>query len=249
MKILEIDTWKQGGVKFVLSDFGHITRVLRKRGLQFLWDYFRESMWFDLRHRTSTFSRVPKAEQSFDSSRDEEENGLLYVASFTSVIRNTLKIAHMILGPERANYAEFIDLGCGKGKALLVHAQEFGKNTSAKAVGIEYDPVLTEIARENVAKLDLARGHVEIFTDSATNLRTYLSTDEVIVYLYNSFQGETLDRTLDALNGLPHVLIYVDPAERGKLVSRGYEIVEENVGRYNADTWLVARSSDLASAE
>lgn len=232
----------------MLSDLGHINRVLRKRGLRFLWDYFRESMWFDLRHRTSTFSRVPKAEQSFDSSLDEEENGVLYVASFTSVIRNTLKIAHAILGSERAKSAEFIDLGCGKGKALLVHAQEFGKNTSVKAIGIDYDPVLTEIARKNVTKLDLTRDQVEIFTDSATNLRTYLSTDEAIVYLYNPFQGETLDRTLDALQRLPHVLIYVDPAERRKLADRGYEIVEENVGRYNADTWLVARSSDLASA-
>ena len=123
------------------------------------------------------------------------------------------------------------------------------ENTSAKAIGIEYDPVLTEMARENVAKLDLVQGRVEIFTDSATNLRTYLGTNEVIVYLYNSFQGETLDRTLDALDGLPHVLIYVDPAEREKLADRGYIIVEENVGRYNADTWLVARSSDLTYAE
>lgn len=225
----------------------HTAQTVRKRGLRFLWDYFRESIWFDLRHGTSTFARVPKADQTIDGSKDEEDNGLLYVASFTSVTKITVKTARETLGPDRAECAQFIDLGCGKGKALLVYAQAFAKNSAVKAIGIEYDPVLADLARENVAKLAFAKDRVEIITDSAINLGTYLSAGVAIVYLYNSFQGETLDGTLDALKALPHVLIYVDPAERQKLSIRGYHTVAENAGRYNADTWLVATSPDFAA--
>lgn len=229
-----------------MSDkIAHVLRALRQRGLRFFWDYFRESIWFDLRNGTSTFARVPKTEQTIDSSQDEEDNGLLYVASFTSVTQNTVREAYTLLGPDRGPRAQFVDLGCGKGKALLVYAQSFGQDAAHKAIGIEYDPVLADLGRANAGKLRFAKDRVEIVTDSAANLRHYVSSDVAIIYLYNSFQGDTLDSTLDALKGLPHVLIYVDPAERWKLPERGYRIAAENAGRYNADTWLVAASPDL----
>lgn len=224
-----------------------VASIIRQRGVRFLWDYFRESIWFDLCHGTSTFARVPKTEQVIDSSKDEEENGLLYVASFTSVTFNTVKHAETALGPDRASAAQFVDLGCGKGKALLVYAKYFGAAGRPPALGIEYDPVLANLARENVTKVPFAQDKVQVITDSATNLRQHIETDVAIIYLYNSFQGETLDGTLDSLKGLPHVLIYVDPAERWKLPEQGYTIVAENKGRYNADTWLVATSPELAN--
>ena len=228
----------------MINRISFFLKALRQRGVRFLWDYFRESIWFDLRHGTSTFARVPKSDQTIDGSHDEEDNGLLYVASFTSVTKKTVKKAQDALGPDRAACAQFIDLGCGKGKALLVYAQAFGKSSTFKAIGIEYDPVLADLARKNVAKTSFSKGRVEVFTDSAINLGAYLTADVAIVYLYNSFQGETLDATLDALQSMPHVLIYVDPAEREKLPARGYQIVAESKGRYNADTWLVATSPD-----
>jgi SAM-dependent methyltransferase len=222
-----------------------IYSAIRQRGLRFLWDYFRESIWFDLRYGTSTFSRVPKTEQTINSSNDERENGLLYVASFTSVTRKTVEHARSALSHIGADAVQFIDLGCGKGKALLVYAKDFSHDNAAKAIGIEYDPALADRARDNLKKAAFAHDRVQVITDSATNLHNYIERETAIIYLYNSFQGETLDRVLDALTGLRHVLIYVDPAERWKLPERGYTVIAENTGRYNADTWLVATSPDL----
>lgn len=222
-----------------------IFSALRKRGFRFLWVYFSESIWFDLRHGTSTASRVPKNRQTIKSSSTAQENGLLYVASFTSVTQITTSIAHEILGKSRSAISQFVDLGCGKGKALMVYARDFGASPDRPAVGIEYDPVLADLARTNVSKVSFAKGRVLIITDSATNLRAHLKSQVAVIYLYNSFQGETLRATLSALRGLPHVLIYVDPAERQKLADFSYSIVAEHTGRYNADTWLVARSADL----
>lgn len=230
----------------MLNKIFEIVSAVRHRGIRFVWDYFYESVWFDLRYGTSTFQRVPKTEQVISISQGDGENGLLYVASFTSVTCKTVEHARKVLGPERAAIAQFVDLGCGKGKALLVYAQVFGQVCGPAAIGIEYDPVLADLARANVGKLFSDESTVHIITDSATNLRQHVKADVAIIYLYNSFKGDTLDATLNALMGLPHVLIYVDPAERSKLPARGYRILVENKGRYNADTWLVASSPDLA---
>lgn len=214
--------------------------MLRKRGVGFLWTYFKESIWFDLRHGTRTFARVPKNEQVIAGSAAEADEGLLYVASFTSVTRKTATHARDILGRQRFSQAQFFDLGCGKGKALLVFAKLFGKDQNHKAIGVEYDPDLAALASGNVRKCDFAKDRVNVITDSAINLRAYADAETLIVYLYNSFQGETLKSVLDILRDLPHVLIYVDPAEKYRLADYGYRIHHENNGRYNADTWLVA---------
>ena len=217
-------------------------RMLRERGIGFFWTYCVESMWFDLRHGTRTFARVPKDEQAIAASDTEADEGLLYVASFTSVTRKTVTHARSILGPDRFAQAQFIDLGCGKGKALLVFAKLFGAEQTHHAIGIEYDPELTNLARSNIEKCSFAKGRVEVVTDSAVNLGDHVQAETLVVYLYNSFQGETLRSVLEVIREIPHVLIYVDPAERDILPLYGYKIHSESQGRYNADTWLVASS-------
>jgi SAM-dependent methyltransferase len=221
-----------------------ILEIIKKRGLRFFWDYFSQSIWFDISYRTSTFTRVTKSQQSIDGNDVERENGILYVASFTSVTEQTLKIAQEILGIKRMRKAQFFDLGCGKGKALLVYALNFNMH-DYPAVGIEYDPILADQARSNVRKVSFATGRVEIINDSATNLHKYLTSNIAVIYLYNPFVEETFIATLSTLQGLPHVLIYVDPVERERLADFGYVIITEHIGRYHADTWLVARSVDL----
>ena len=220
----------------------YAVKVLRDRGIGFFWTYFIESVWFDLRYGTRTFARVTKDEQTLASSDTEVDNGLLYVASFTSVTQNTLGYARTLLGAARFSEAQFFDLGCGKGKALLVYARAFGAEAQHVATGIEYDPDLAELAHTNLRKCAFAAGKVEVVADSALNVQNYVRSETLIVYLYNSFQGETLRAVLEVLRGTPHVLIYVDPAERALLPDYGYRIHQENQGRYNADTWLVASS-------
>lgn len=224
----------------MFAKLGYVVKVLRQRGVGFFWTYFVESVWFDLRHGTRTFARVTKDEQHIDSGAQEADNGLLYVASFTSVTRKSVEIARGILGDARFAKAQFFDLGCGKGKALAVYALEFGTQQPYPAIGIEYDPDLADLARANMVKCGLGDTQVRVVTDSATQLKTYAQSDTLVIYLYNSFQGKTLHAVLAELRGVPHVLIYVDPAAREVLPEYGYRIDHEVHGRYNADTWLVA---------
>jgi SAM-dependent methyltransferase len=226
----------------IMRKLVYAVKMLRERGIGFFWTYFVESVWFDLRHGTRTFARVPKDEQAINGSNTEVDEGLLYVASFTSVTRKTVALARKILGPARFSQAQFFDLGCGKGKALLVFAELYGAKQAHSAIGVEYDPDLTKRAIENIEKCDFAKGRVDVFTDSAVNLREYAQSQTLVIYLYNSFQGETLRSVLDVLRDIPHVLIYVDPAEREVLSEYDYQFHYDAKGRYNADTWLVASS-------
>jgi SAM-dependent methyltransferase len=225
-----------------MKKFLFALKVLRERGVGFFWIYFVESVWFDLRHGTRTFARVPKDEQTITDSGNAADEGLLYVASFTSVTRDTAKLAQDILGSERFADAQFVDLGCGKGKALMVFSLKFGAMQRNPAVGIEYDRSLADLARRNIEQCRGLGQRIDVYSDSALNLRDYIQAKTLIVYLYNSFQGETLREVLRILGDYPHVLIYVDPAERDLLNDFGYSIHIENTGRYNADTWLVAHS-------
>ena len=130
-------------------------KVISKRGIAFLFRYFYESYLFDIKYGTKTSARVMKEDQSITSTSVEEENGLLYVASFTSVTKTTVSLAKEILGDVRFNKAQFLDLGCGKGKALLVHAMHLGKDQDEPAIGIEYDSDLAVIAKNNVKKCNI----------------------------------------------------------------------------------------------
>ncbi|WP_435770428.1 hypothetical protein [Nocardioides sp. SYSU DS0651] len=214
----------------------HVVRALLRRGPRFLITYFRGALFWDLRYRTKTHLRVPKPDADGD---DERRDGLLYVASLTGVVRSTLDLARRHWGEERFGSAQFLDLGCGKGKALLVYAQEYSRPSSPRAVGVEYDAELTAVASANIARMGL-RGRAVAHCDSAVNLERYTRPGHLVVYLYNSFQGETLRKVLAVLGGRPHILVYVDPVERDLLADYGYVIVGERQGRYNADTWLVA---------
>lgn len=215
----------------------YLIKSLARRGPIFLYIYFRESVLFDLRNGTNTHLRVPKPDEAEGSN--ERQDGLLYVASFTTVVRKSLQIAQTQLGPQFER-AQFLDLGCGKGKAVLVYAQEFSTESGQVAVGIEYDQSLCEIGWKNIECVNTSKGKSEIYCDSALNLEQHVSDGPLVVYLYNSFQGETLRAVLRILEKYEHVLIYVDPAERDMLIEHGYTFAKESIGRYHASTWLVA---------
>ncbi|QDS87040.1 hypothetical protein EC9_12160 [Rosistilla ulvae] len=214
--------------------------ALRKRGFRFIYTYAKESLAFDLRHGTRTSARVPKESQSLTGSTQDAENGLLYVASFTSVTRNSVALAKRLLGEEQFRSFQFLDMGCGKGKALLVHALGNADHSIHPSIGIEYDPDLAKIANANIAKTSLDPEKVKVVVDSAVEFENFVSSDKLLIYLYNSFQGETLRAVLRKLKNYQHMLVYVDPAEKEVLHEFGYVIHQNVQGKYNADTWLLA---------
>lgn len=82
----------------------------------------------------------------------------------------------------------FIDLGCGKGRALLV-ASEIG---FGEVVGVEFASELVDIATANLAKMRITEARV-VHADAGD---FEFPTTDMVVYLYNPFSKEVLQRVL-----------------------------------------------------
>ena len=99
----------------------------------------------------------------------------------------------------------FIDLGCGKGRALIL-AQEAGFRDLA---GVEFSPALCRCTRANLAKTS---------TDAKLicgDARDYVfPANPAVVFMYNPF-GESVMRTVCAnMQGYPRIVIYANPSHR-----------------------------------
>jgi SAM-dependent methyltransferase len=102
----------------------------------------------------------------------------IYSAAQPSIIRKALATI-----PDR-QYCHFLDLGCGKGRPLLI-ATEFG---FAAITGVELSPTLSRIARRNASVFFHAhpdRPGISIVTGDA--LAHKLPQEKLVVFLYNPF--------------------------------------------------------------
>jgi len=221
----------------------YILNTIKKRGIKFIFIYFKEAILFDIINGTNTHFRVKKNE-GIGVAQNVYNDGILYVASFTSVIVKTISISQKILGNLFYD-SQFIDLGCGKGKTLLVYYKYYKNIITYPATGIEYDNILCRIAQKNIVKMDYSKEKIAVYCDSAINFEKYCKSEYYIVYLYNPFIGDTLLSVLSKLNKYPHLLIYVDPVEINILKNYNYYIHSRYKGVYNADTWVVAISEKL----
>ena len=229
-----------------LADVRSFLSSLLTRKPTFLFTYLFESYYYDLIHHTDTHMRIPKRARGDGQSSPAFSDGIHYVASFSSVIRRTLGVARQCLGP-LFELAQFVDLGCGKGKSLMIYALRYGKKARYPCLGIEYDLTLCQTALRNFGKVGIASQQVRLVHGSATDLQKYVTSGLLLVYIYNSFTGDTLSNTLAVMSDYPHLLIYVDPCEKASLSDFDYDIVHEHNGSFHADTWLIAINPKLSA--
>ena len=116
----------------------------------------------------------------------------------------------------------FVDLGCGKGKPLLVAATY----PFRRLVGVDISPACVAVARRNLARyrpqpVDPSR--VELLTLDAED---FVFPDEpLVVYLFNPFPGAVLERVVAHLEASlrerprPAAVAYVNPHTLAPLVA------------------------------
>jgi SAM-dependent methyltransferase len=87
----------------------------------------------------------------------------------------------------------FIDVGCGKGRAMLVASRyEF-----PRLVGIDYSKKLCKIANDNLHKCDIPESRFEIVCTDATEFR--FPNHDLFLYFYNPFDATVLHVVLENL--------------------------------------------------
>jgi len=156
-----------------------------------------------------------------------------------------LSICEDYLGKKNFPQYQYIDLGCGKGKSLILYLEKYKDTLNFPPIGIEYDKNLHEIANKNILKIcKYSSNNISLILDSAINLERYTQSKKLIIYLYNSFRGKTLDKVLDILNDYIHLIIYIDPEEEYKFIKFNYKIIARRKGKYNANSWLILKKNN-----
>jgi SAM-dependent methyltransferase len=122
----------------------------------------------------------------------------------------------------------FIDLGCGKGRTLILAAKQGFK----RVIGVEFSPELAAIARENVRRAGAAAEVVEM---DASHFN--LPDDNLLIYMYNPFGDQVVDSVVGNLqrwttqSNKRAFVIYADPACRMRFDSAAaFEILVDQDG-------------------
>jgi hypothetical protein len=160
--------------------------------------------WFDLNGPLlgpalylfeSARSYIEERKEAFDArfgtdtaapflGRDRTPGAYFYVATTASLVYEILD--SLALQPD--TFA-FVDMGSGKGRALLV-ASEFAFK---KIVGIEVSPHLHRIAEENIARFSPASQQCTAFELRCMNVVDYKHGPEpLVLFLFDPFGRDTL---------------------------------------------------------
>jgi SAM-dependent methyltransferase len=150
------------------------------------WDCWDRTHPFDVRYGTDTSGSSPNGGQITGEPVDIHAHG--YAGSQPGVMR---KVIAMLPGVAQCT---FLDLGCGKGRPLLV-ATEF---PFKDIVGVELSSAFVQIARSNAERIAnhySGRRRVRIEVGDATEYP--IPSGDVVLFMYNPFD-ETMIRKMAA---------------------------------------------------
>ena len=139
---------------------------------------------WDMVHGVDTCGQIPLSRVDFQA--ENKVPGLEYHSHHPGVSRAALKS----LNVQHENYT-FIDVGCGKGRMLLL-ASEF---PFRRIIGLEFAPPLAMIAKRNVQtyRWNAQRCRkIEVLTGDATEYE--LPPEPAVLYFYNPFPSVVMGR-------------------------------------------------------
>jgi SAM-dependent methyltransferase len=174
-------------------------------GFERLWQHLWQNVIsFDLKYGTNTarWVNVP----DFPKDLKNVEHLRRYRCSLQSELQTSFNAAADILAKHniREQDASFYDLGCGKGKPLILAAlhHEF-----ASITGIDFHPGLVEIANNNIQKVAASQRRqgnfkkckgleeIKVVHGDVTDFKDYADTS--VVYMYFPFDEEITQQVRD----------------------------------------------------
>lgn len=165
---------------------------------------------FDREHGLETSGLIGGAR--LEAAHAHAVHSTAYFGVPPSRMRRVLERWRATEGIRPAEEYAFVDIGCGKGRALLL-ASEL---PFREAVGVELDGALAAIAERNVARwgeLGRTRCPLRIVCGDATEVD--LPEGPLLVYFYNPFRAPVLRRLLERLQATDRrvEVLYLYPEE------------------------------------
>ena len=163
---------------------------------------------FDRAHQVDTSGLV--------SGEDIDSRSLsgLYITGYYGISPSTLQQALERL-PEPVDAYTFVDLGCGKGRALLVAAE----HPFRRLLGVEISPELARVAQANTSP----EPRIAVEQGDAATFR--FPNEPLVIFLYHPFLPPVLRKVLRNLkqtradSSHPTFLLYANPAYQ-KVIAR-----------------------------
>lgn len=149
------------------------------------WSQFAGSLnadRFDRANGTETSGLVPLWQLSIDSANAR------YGERYEATTEDELVEALAFLDEPLYTFS-FVDLGCGKGRTLIVAARLNFK----EVVGVEFARELADIAKDNLVRQGASRATV-MHADAASYA---FPAGNTVVYLYNPFSEQVLAQVLE----------------------------------------------------
>lgn len=219
----------------IRSEFGLrelIVRLLRRLGLggRELAAWRKQKMEadaeFDRKFGTDT-GGVQNLADEHGIVGENAKHGLAHIASDPLQFRQIIDTLNLAL----SEYT-FVDLGCGKGRALLLAAQFPFKSI----IGIDFVPSFVEAARSNVntAASHGLRGDIEVVVGDATQFALPLGA--LLIYLYNPFDSHVVGKVARHLqesyqeDRRPLVVVYANPVHLSEFTSCGWQFMTKGSG-------------------
>jgi SAM-dependent methyltransferase len=179
--------------------------------------YGAQQRVFDLLLGVSTRGFVATGDDTYDAGGDN----CYYQGCEWLSVRRALKD----LNPTESDV--FVDLGSGKGKALLIAGQLPYK----RVIGVEIDEELSQLAERNInrSRSRLPAERVECVTASV--LEWKIPDDASVIFMFNPFIGQTFSAAMakifESYDRNPRILhiVYGHPWEHDKLLSTSRVVV------------------------
>lgn len=197
--------------------------MIAQRRMRLIPRYFWDVHLFDLMRATDTAQLVDV--KDFPDTLPNREHSVLYMSSWTSVIRQSCRIAMSLMGRSFERPQLLIDVGCGKGKAAIVWAEECIRlSWPTFVIGLDFNPELLAVARANLRRSKV-QDCVEFCEADASRFPVDLLRHSNILYLYNPFDEIVMERMLISTAGMIDLIVYCNPVHEELLVAAGYEQV------------------------
>lgn len=149
--------------------------------------YKLEDILYDKMYRLDFSSSIAPAVPINDCS-----SAYMYAYPFQSVWRRNLRVIFAVIARHSVHFTNFVDLGCGKGKACIFAATTKDVHFD-NIIGIELDPTLIAVAFQNCLKLSIP--NLNLSVSDATQYT--LPNGNSVVFMFNPFNDEALKQFLN----------------------------------------------------
>ncbi|MCP9941479.1 glycosyltransferase [Cyanobium sp. ATX 6E8] len=183
--------------------------------------YVSQSLLFDLIHGSNTCLR-----KRFDSIYEAlNRDDVYYVAVNTDVFVDAVERCYDfigLLGLQALDF-QFVDLGVGKGKSLMLLAKCFAeKHVKYPTLGIDISSDLLDQANTNIRSLT-PDSNFTLANSDASRFCEYTLSNDFILYAYNPFGRRVFESVIERISCSSHVfIVYVEPVHSDLLCSTGF---------------------------